>query len=111
MRGGVMRLNSQVRQYDGFTPGRRVSGRTPKMQGCTIDNPFRNDVMNPTDSPFTQTHQAIAHVMDIQKASLEIDFNGKFEGTLNHLVQDLRIRQFFFRCDVDFYKRSPNDLP
>ena len=28
----MMHLNSKVRQYDGFTPGRRVFGGTPKLR-------------------------------------------------------------------------------
>ena len=31
----MMRINSQARQFGGFKPGRRVSGRTPKMPIAT----------------------------------------------------------------------------
>ena len=36
----MMRLNSQVRQYDGFAPGQRVFGRAPKLPIGAIGNPF-----------------------------------------------------------------------
>ena len=35
-----MRLNSQVRQYGGFTPGGKVSGRTPKLPIGAARSPF-----------------------------------------------------------------------
>ena len=51
----MMHLNSQVRQYGGFTPGQRVFGRTPKLPIGTIDNPFFWDFTNPADAPTTET--------------------------------------------------------
>ena len=36
----MMRLISQVQQYEGFTPGRSVFGRTPKLPIGAICNPF-----------------------------------------------------------------------
>ena len=37
-----MRLNSQVQQYGGFTPVRRVSGQAPKLLIGAVD-PFFGD--------------------------------------------------------------------
>ena len=34
-----LHLNSQVQQYDGFTPGHRVFGRTPKLPIGAAGNP------------------------------------------------------------------------
>ena len=48
----MMRLNSQVQQYDGFTPGQRFLGRTPKLPIGAVGNPFskilRTRRKNPT---------------------------------------------------------------
>ena len=92
----MLQLNSQVQEYDGFTPVRRVSGRAPKMAIGSVDNPFFNDFTNPEDSPVAQTHQVLAKLRDIRKSSLEIDFNEKFNRTLNRLAQDMQIDEFFF---------------
>ena len=43
----MLRLNSQVPRYDGFTPAQRVPGRTPKMPTGAVGNPFRDDFENP----------------------------------------------------------------
>ena len=56
----TLQLNSQVRQYEGFTPGVGVSGRTPEMPIGTVGDPFYNYFRNPANSPVTQTHQVIA---------------------------------------------------
>ena len=36
----MMRLNSQVQQYDGLTPGESVFGGTPKLPIGAVGNPF-----------------------------------------------------------------------
>ena len=43
----TLRLNSQAQQYGGFTPGQRVTGRTPKLPIGAVGNPNFADSMNP----------------------------------------------------------------
>ena len=64
----MLHLNAQLQQFGCYTPGKRVYGRTPEMPIATVDNTFYNDFMNPKDSPFAQTHQAIAKLREIQNA-------------------------------------------
>ena len=76
---------------------RETSFRTDaKMPIGTVGNPFRNYFTNPASPPVTQTHQVLAKLRDIRKSSLEIDFNEKFNRTLNRLAQDMQIDEFFF---------------
>ena len=42
-----LHLNSQAHQYDGFTPGKRVFGRTPKLPIGAVGNPDFTDFANP----------------------------------------------------------------
>ena len=56
----MLRLNSQARQYAGFTPARRVAGRAPEIPIGKVGNPFYNDFANPTYPPATQANQVIA---------------------------------------------------
>ena len=56
----MLHLNAQSRQYDGFTPGHRVFGRTPEIPIGTVGNPFRLDFTKPGGPSATQTHQAVA---------------------------------------------------
>ena len=37
---GMQHLNAQLQQYDGFAPGRRVFGRTPKMPIGAVGRPI-----------------------------------------------------------------------
>ena len=50
----ALHLNSQVQQYDGFTPGQRVFGRTPKLPIGTAGNPNFSDFMKPVTAPTTK---------------------------------------------------------
>ena len=52
----TMRLNSQVRQFFGFTPGRRVFGRAPKIPIGDVGSPNFEDFTNPVEAPTTETH-------------------------------------------------------
>ena len=70
----MLRLNSEVKQYDGFTPRHRVFGRTPKMPTGAVSNPGFCDFANPKGSPFTQTHQVLAKPKEIQKSSVRRHF-------------------------------------
>ena len=61
-------------------------------------NPFFCDFMHPADTPVAQTHQVRAKLREreIQKSSLEIDFNGKFNRTLNPRFRDMVMRGALF---------------
>ena len=66
----IPRMNSQVPQYDGFTPGQRDFGRSPKLQIGAADGPHFRDFTNLNVSFLTQTHGAIAKFREIRKTSL-----------------------------------------
>ena len=59
-----------------------------------VANPFCNDFTNPEDSPAPKTHQVLPKLREIQKAALEIDFNGRFIRTLNRRIQYMGIEEF-----------------
>ena len=73
-----MRLNSQVRQFGGFAPGRRVFGRTPKMPIGAAGNPHFDDFMNQKEAPAAKTHHLLGAIQKIRHASLNGDFVNKF---------------------------------
>ena len=70
----LRRLNVQVQQYDGFTPGRRVFGRAPKLPVGAVGSPHFSYFTNLNDSTVTETNGAMAKLREIQNASLEIVF-------------------------------------
>ena len=74
----TMRLNSQVRQFGGFAPGRRVFGRTPKMPIGAAGNPHFDDFMNQKEAPAAKTHHLLGAIQKIRHASLNGDFVNKF---------------------------------
>ena len=78
----TMRLNSQVRQFGGFTPGKRVSGRTPKMPIDKVGNPHFGDFTNPVEASSTKTHHLIGVIQQIRQESLSSDFSGKLNLAL-----------------------------
>ena len=69
----MLRLSSKVPKYDGFTPGRRVFGRSPKLPIGAAGGPHFRDFTTLSDSPLTQTRVALVQFREIQKASLEQD--------------------------------------
>ena len=56
----TVHLNSQVDQYDGFMPGRRVSGRSPENAIGAVDNPLGGDFTNTSKSPFAHTRRDLS---------------------------------------------------
>ena len=102
----ILRLVSQVRKYDGFTPGKRVSGRKPKLPIWTADIPSFRYFTNPNDSQVTQTHDASLKVGETQAASLEIDSQWIFSLSLRPSCQELESGEFFLRQAGYFYRKS-----
>ena len=84
----MMRLNSQVRQFGGFAPGRRVSGRTPKMPIWDIGNPFFEDFTNPPEAPATKVHGLLSVIRKIRQASLNAYFSNKLSTVLTRRVRN-----------------------
>ena len=83
----TMRLNSQVRQFEGFAPGRRVFGRTPKMPIWDIDNPFFEYFTSPVEEPKTKVHGLLSVIRKIRQASLNADFINKLSAALTRTVR------------------------
>ena len=64
----AMRLNSQVRQFDGFTPGQRVFGRTPKLPIGAVRNPNFAEFMNPAAAPTAKSLSLASMVFSNSKS-------------------------------------------
>ena len=103
-----MHFNSPAHQCDGFTPGRRVFGRTPKMPIGAAGNPFYNESMNPADSLVARARRVLAELREIQKDSQESDFNGKPNLSLRHQVWGLKSEQVFLGKAVTFIREMGN---
>ena len=91
----MMHMNSQVQQYDGFTPGQRVFGRTPKLPIGSIDNPFFGDFTNPAEAPATKTQNLTSAIYEIRQASLKADFQNKLNTALIRRVRNTKNADFF----------------
>ena len=72
------------------------------MPTAAVGNPNFCDFANRNDPPATQTHQAIAKLREIRKASLGIDFPGVSDITLNHRGRDMKSEEFFLGGKVYF---------
>ena len=105
----MLRLNSQVRQYDCFTPARRVCGRTPEMPIGAVGNPFNIDLTNPENSSVTHTRPVIAKLREVQKASSENDINGEFNRTSAQHVREMESGDSFSLQALYFYRRKGNN--
>ena len=90
----MMRMDSQVQQDDGFTPGQRVFGRAPKFPICAIDNPFFEDFTNPVAAPATKTQNLISAIYEIRQASSEEDFQNKMNSALIRRVRNTKNGEF-----------------
>ena len=69
----MMRLNSQVRQFDGFTPWKMVFGRTQKMPIGTACTPHFGDFMNPKGVKNDQNAPFLGVIRKIGQASITAD--------------------------------------
>ena len=99
----ALRLNSQLQQYDGFTPGQRVFGGTPKLPIGTVDNPNFNDCMNPKTAPTTKSMSLLHTIFQIRRASLEADFSGKINVCLSTRLRSQKIEEFCLGRTVYFF--------
>ena len=100
----MMRLNPQVRQFDGFAPGRRVFGRKPKMAIGAVSNPHFEDFTHPVVEPATKTHHLSAIIRQVRKASRNADFSGRLNLTSNKRIRGSKMKNSFYarlfpRCD------------
>ena len=86
-------LSSEVRKYDCFAPGRRVFGMPPKLPIRTASGPHFREFTTLSDSPLTQTRDAIALFRETQKASLEQDSQCGFNLALRSSSQELQNRR------------------
>ena len=79
----MIHLNSQVRQFGGFTHGPRVLGRTPKMPIGAVVNPHFLAFVNPKDAETTKTHHLLGIIRQFRQASSTAYFNGGLNLRLN----------------------------
>ena len=91
----MLRLNSQVWQFGGLTPGRRVRGRDPKMPIGAAGSPHFADFANPTGPPETKTHNLLGVIRQISETSLGADFNGILNLRLNRRFRHIQNGGFF----------------
>ena len=91
----TMRLDWQVRKYDVFAPGRRVSGRARTSPIGAADIPHFRDFTTRCDSPATQTRAVLAKLGEMQKSVLvnrspirtPIRSNAQFPRTGNRRIR------------------------
>ena len=98
-----MRLNYQSRQFGGFAPAQRVSGRTPEMPICAIGNPHFDDFMNPEWAPAAKTHGLVGLNHKIRRASLNADFINNLNTALRRGERDTKSEESFLCRTVFFY--------
>ena len=63
----TMRLNSEILQYAGITPGQRVFGGSPKLPIGAVDNPTFKDCVATNETPVVQTHRALVNFRGVRK--------------------------------------------
>ena len=102
-------LNSQVRQFSGFAPGKRVFGRTPKMPIGANGNPHFGDFTNPGDSPTSETQWLIGVIHKIRQASTDADFINKLNTALNRRARGAKSEEFFLGGTVFFPAANRKD--
>ena len=102
-------LKSQVRQFAGFAPGKRVFGRTPKIHIGEIGNPHFDDFANPKDAPTSKTQGLIGVIRKIRHASPNADFSNKLNTTLNRRVRGAKSEEFFLGETVFFLSANQKD--
>ena len=93
----MMRLNSQVQPYGGFTPGRRVFGRTPQLPIGPICNPFLGYFMNLAGAPTAKRRNLISAIYEIRHASLTAHFQNKLNTTLIRRAMGAKMGNFVGR--------------
>ena len=98
-----LRLNSQVQQYDGFTPGKRVFGGAPKLPIGTLGNPNFNDCVNPKTAPTAKSMSLLRTIFQIRRASLEADFSGKINVCPSTRLRSRKTEEFCLGQTVYFY--------
>ena len=91
----TMRLNSQVRQFGGFTPWKVIFGRAPKMPIGPVGNPHFEDFTNPAEASTTKTHHLIGIIQKIRQASLSAYFSGKLNSELRKRIRESGNGAFF----------------
>ena len=96
----MIRLNSIVQRYDGFTPGRRVPRRAPKLAIGAVGNPHFRDFTNCNDFPSTRTHGALVGFREIHRSSLERNSQGRFNLSLGSIPRELITEELFLRQSV-----------
>ena len=99
----IMRLNSHVHQYDGYTLGRRVFGRSPRLPigavGIRTLEVFRikwTSVKN----------DVLVKLREIQNAYLSRDSKGGFNLWLIAMFRNQKTEESFLWGTVYFYKNN-----
>ena len=99
----MMRLNSQVQQYGGFTPGPRVFGRTPKLPTGAVGIPFFEDFTNPVDAPAAKTPNLISSIIfKMRQSSLKAYFQSKLGTKTIRKVGMAKTEEYFLGRSVFF---------
>ena len=112
----MLRLNSQLQQYDWFTLGQRVFRKRPKMPINNVRSPHFKDFASLYERPVTQTQDLVAKLRMVQKASLESDLVGEFNLALRTDFRNMGNEQFcsaatVFSADVITVSRGVAETP
>ena len=92
----TMRLNSQVRQFDGFVHGRRVFCWAPKMTIGAVGDPDFEDFTNPFEVRTAKTHHFSGAIRQIRQASLTECFSAKLNLSLISRIRDSEMGNSFY---------------
>ena len=92
----MLHLNSQVRQYDGFTPRRRVFGTTPKIPIGSVGSRNFNDFVLRKNPPC----DAIGRIFKM------LFFGAEFKFAVGRLFSELGNAGFFFSGRRIFFRNE-----
>ena len=74
----ILRLNSQIQKYGGFTGGERVFGRAPKLQIGAVGTPHFIDFVYQNGAPVIQT-ECVRGIAGNSKSVFINRFSGKIQ--------------------------------
>merc|ERR1712112_176904 len=98
----ALHLNSQVQLYDGFTPGKRVFGRTPKLPIGTVGNPNFPDFMKPVTAPTTKTLSLLNTIFKYEKHLWKRILTEKMQLRLERRIRNFKTEEFCL-CQTVFF--------
>ena len=108
----AMHLNSQVQQYDGFTPVGRVFWQGAEITLWVGWRSFFEDFTNPVDAPTAEAQNLTPMISEIPQASIKADPQKKQDTTLTRRLGNAknggifdRAESYLFVCESKIKKK------